>query len=281
MIYKKDANFPYPILKNESTSYQDSQFILDVSLEENTDDYRFKFEYEISSPFIKDLLNKGKAILIFIIQSRDNKFFPLNPNQKAVEISKKRISLTKRTSIQLHIQSTEEICFDQNEDLSPFYYDQRGKIVVPKNSLLGFSNIVTYEGSVQDPYQLFEKKLDETLPSEIKYELGSDTIIIHYSNRDFQFSDIRKGQFLNNPYIYTGLRAALQQFITEYGEEGYVDLTQINPPENHLYYKLYNLMTNKMVEEISFDSIDEVVSLISNRMIDKYVGAIKELSNGD
>lgn len=36
MIYKKDANFPYPILTNTSNSYDNCSFILDIDLEENT-----------------------------------------------------------------------------------------------------------------------------------------------------------------------------------------------------------------------------------------------------
>ena len=45
MIYKKDANFPYPILTNTSNSYDNCSFILDINLEENTNEYIF----EISS----------------------------------------------------------------------------------------------------------------------------------------------------------------------------------------------------------------------------------------
>ena len=32
MIYKKDANFPYPLLTNTSSSYSSSNFILDIEL---------------------------------------------------------------------------------------------------------------------------------------------------------------------------------------------------------------------------------------------------------
>ena len=35
MIYKKDANFPYPLLTNTSSSYSNANFILDIELEEN------------------------------------------------------------------------------------------------------------------------------------------------------------------------------------------------------------------------------------------------------
>lgn len=52
MIYKKDANFPYPILTNTSNSYDNCSFILDIDLEENTNEYIFEIKYDITSPFI-------------------------------------------------------------------------------------------------------------------------------------------------------------------------------------------------------------------------------------
>jgi hypothetical protein len=280
MIYKKDANFPYPILTNSSTSYEDSSFILDVSLEENTNDYRFLINYDISSPFIKHLIESGEAELILIIQSKDNKFFKLKPNQNAIEVPKNRVSLNRRTSIQLHIQSTKEIHFGDNNSLSSFYDAFKYDINVPKNALLGFSNIVVFEGNIQNPLTLFEKRLDENLSSDIKIELGSETIIICYRKDEFQFNGVRSSQALNNPYIYAGLRTALQRFISEHSDNGEdVDLTQIQQPENLLDFKLYQLMTKKMITELSVDNIDEVISLISNKIIEKYTGAIKELIN--
>ncbi|PEZ82970.1 hypothetical protein [Bacillus sp. AFS017274] len=281
MIYKKDANFPYPVLTNTSTSYENSSFLLDVKLEENTNDYRFEIEYEISSAFIKELIATGDAVPILIIQSKDNKFYKLEQNQIAIEVPKRRVSLSKRTSIQLHIQSTKEINFSENGDLSSFYDAFKDEIIVPKNSLLGFSKIVVFEGSIQKPLVLFEKKLDENLSSDIKVELGPETIIIHYRKEEFQFNGVGSSQAFNNPYIYTGLRTALQRFISQYSEQGedYVDLTQITQPENLLDFKLYQLMTKKMIDEVSIDNIDEVISLISDKIIEKYVGAVKGLIN--
>ena len=89
MIYKKDANFPYPVLTNTSTSYENSLFTLDVSLEENTNDYRFLIKYEVSSSFIQKLIETGDAQLVFIIQSKDNKFYKLDPRQRQLKCIRK------------------------------------------------------------------------------------------------------------------------------------------------------------------------------------------------
>ena len=61
MIYKKDANFPYPLLTNTSNSYENCHFTLDVELTEKTcNNYRFDIQYEIESEFINKLLKEDK-----------------------------------------------------------------------------------------------------------------------------------------------------------------------------------------------------------------------------
>ncbi|MGE6400241.1 hypothetical protein [Bacillus cereus] len=281
MIYKKDANFPYPILTNSSMSYASSEFKLDIELEENTDAYRFEIISDITSTFLSNLVESKKAALILIIQSKDNKFFILNPGQRYIEIPKSRISLSKRTSLQLHLQAKEDISFSDNHDLDEFYTLFKDKIIVSKHSLLGFSNIVLFEGSSTNPLALFEKKLNERLSSDIKIELGPETIIIHYRDADFQFTTLPQNQSLNNTYIYMGLRTALQQFIQKYAEEGEesVELRNMTSvPENVLDFKLYQLMTNKTVVELSVDNIDEVIYQISDRIIEKFTSAVKGLA---
>ena len=84
MIYKKDANFVEPQIESQSTkninttntsnSYDNCSFILDIDLEENTNEYIFEIKYDITSPFIQGLLKNGQATLILIIKSKDNTF---------------------------------------------------------------------------------------------------------------------------------------------------------------------------------------------------------------
>ncbi|MFP3442986.1 hypothetical protein R0K18_35145, partial [Pantoea sp. SIMBA_133] len=74
------------------------------------------------------------------------------------------------------------------------------------------------------PFELFEKKVDENLKSDIKVELGQETIVIHYKKPEFQFNHLPKSNILNNPYIYTGLSKALQAFILNNSDDGDVDI---------------------------------------------------------
>lgn len=275
MIYKKDANFPYPILTNTSNSYDSSNFILDIELHENTKSYKFEINYDIDSEFISDLLKNNEAKLILIVQSKDNKFYELSSGQKSIDIPRSRISLSKRTVLQLLIQTKSEVNFAKNHDLNSFYDGFKNEIVVPKNSILGFSNIVTFDGSQSKPLDLFEKKVDPNLRSDIKIELNSETIIINYKNEELQFNDSHICGTLNNPYIYMGLQKALFKFIhtnSEDGEVAYLD--EIDVPEDGLDLKLYNLMKAKAIKDVS---MDEVIHLISDRVIEKYTAAVRGL----
>lgn len=278
MIYKKDANFPYPILTNTSNSYDNCSFILDINLEENTNEYIFEINYDITSPFIEKLLQNGQATLILIIQSKDNKFFNLEYGQKTKSISKSRISLSKRTTIQLFIQSNEEINFKNNYDLSSFYEEFKDEIDVPKNSILGFSNSVIFDGSTNKPLELFEKKVNPNLKSDVKIELGSETIIINYKNESLQFTDLPQSSTFNNPYVYMGLQKALYRFIVNNSEDHEeVDLEEIEPPNDGLDFKLYNLMRKKKISELNIENIDEVIYSISDKMLEKYTAAVRRL----
>lgn len=278
MIYKKDANFPYPILTNTSNSYDNCSFILDINLEENTNEYIFEINYDITSPFIEKLLQNGQATLVLIIQSKDNKFFNIEYGQKTKSISKSRISLSKRTTIQLFIQSNEEINFKNNYDLSSFYEEFKDEIDVPKNSILGFSNSVVFDGSTNKPLELFEKKVNPNLKSDVKIELGSETIIINYKNESLQFTDLPQSSTFNNPYVYMGLQKALYRFIVNNSEDHEcVDLDEIEPPNDGLDFKLYNLMRKKRISELNIENIDEVIYSISDKMLEKYTAAVRRL----
>lgn len=278
MIYKKDANFPYPILTNTSNSYDNCSFILDINLEENTNEYIFEIKYDITSPFIEKLLKNGQATLVLIIQSKDNKFFNIEYGQKTKSISKSRISLSKRTTIQLFIQSNEEINFKNNYDLSSFYEEFKDEIYVPKNSILGFSNSVVFDGSTNKPLELFEKKVNPNLKSDVKIELSSETIIINYKNESLQFTDLPQSSTFNNPYVYMGLQKALYRFIVNNSEDHEsVDLDEIEPPNDGLDFKLYNLMRKKKISELNIENIDEVIYSISDKMLEKYTAAVRRL----
>ena len=280
MIYKKEANFPYPILTNTSNAYKNSRFHLTVGLDEMGNNYCFVPKYDISSDFIKSQIENKKAGLILVVQNKDTKFYEIDDVERVVRIPKERISIKDRTVIQLLIKAKQDISFSDNGDLNGFYEHFKESIEVPKNSILGFSNIITLN-VIKKPSELFEKKIDPSLKGPFEIELSSETIILKFKNEDYQFVDIPNNRDLNNAYIREGLSRAVINFVINNGEDNVVDIDSIELPENELDIKLYNLMKSRNVKEVSLENIDEVVNTIANNIIEKFTNAVRGLYNGN
>lgn len=181
MIYTKKANFPYPVLMNFTDDYVDPEFELDVTIRDNTDDYAIDVTWKVSSDYIKGLIRSGKASLTLIIKSKDNQFHKLGTTKKLqVLIPKKKLCINTRTVMQLMIQANEDISFEQNDDLNSFYDEVKSEIVVKAGNVLGFSNTVIFDGSQNKPFELFEKKIDKDIKSDVEIRLGTETILIVY-----------------------------------------------------------------------------------------------------
>lgn len=279
MIYTKKANFPYPVLMNFTDDYNEPEFELDVNIFDNTDDYKIKLDWKISSSFIRNLLQLGKADLIFIVKSRDNQFYRLkNLRCASIDIPKTKLSINTRTVMQLMIQAKEDIDFKNNVDLNEFYDELKSEIYVKKGNVLGFSNTVIFDGSQKKPFDLFEKKIDKDIESDIEIRLSEETIIIVYKKEDYQFVGMQNSKELNYPYIYMGLQKALIGFINHAENENFdegIQIDEMEPPENGLENKLYRLMTAKNITELSMDNLDEVIYKISDHLLMKYCDVVR------
>ena len=282
MIFSKNAIFPYPVLKNELDDYTENIFNLEVDLKDNTNEFIFEITYEIGSDYIKNLIDTKKAALFLVIRAKDNKFFRVENNSK-VSIPKNRTSLDNRTSIQLIIRAEEQIDFQDNNDLTDFYTGIKTKISIDKHCLLGLSNVVIFDGSMRKPFDIFEKRISSDLNSDIKIEVGSETIIIEYKHEDYQFVTSPNSSILNYPYIYMGMQKALMKMIKEKSDDGEsLDFTDMEMPEEPLYAKLYNLLKSKGIDGVDINNIDEVIYKSSDRILEKFSNVIKGLNeNGN
>lgn len=282
MIFDKESTFPHPILSKFTDDYEDKIFVLKVGVQDGGDHYAFKIEYKLDSKFIINALNKNQANLYLLVQSKDSKFYKLeNKNDQILPISKNRISLNKRTSFQLVIMTTEILSFKSNKDLHKFYLKERENIYIDKFGVLAISNVEKFNGDLKKPYELFEKKVDPNIKSEIKIEFGSETIIIVYRDVEYQYNKHRRKNSLNNHYVYMGLQRALLRFLrsnTEKDQEE-IYINDIDEPVDKLDLKLLNLMKVKGVLLLNHENIDEVIAKISDKIISKHYYAIEETFN--
>lgn len=285
MIYTKKANFPYPVLMNFTDDYVDARFELDVNIRDNTDEYIVDVTWEISSKYIKDLLRDKKASLYLIIKSKDNQFYELEYSRNPqIIIPRRKLCINTRTVMQLIIQTKENLYFNNNSDLNTFYEDAKSEICVRKGNALGFSNVVVFDGSQNKPLDLFERKVDKDIKSDIEISLEAETILLTYKSEELQFTGIQNSKELNYPYIYMGLQKALMEFLynnnSMNSEEG-IQIDEMDPPSNALELKLYSLMQAKNVTELSMDNIDEVVYKISDNLLTRYKDAVRGIGNAN
>lgn len=285
MIYTKKANFPYPILMNFTDDYVNPEFELDVDIRDNTDEYIVDVSWKISSAYITELLRSNKASLYLIIKSRDNQFYELGHERKPhVAIPKRKLSIGTRTTMQLLIQAKEEINFEKNNDLNPFYEEAKSEIYVQKGNALGFSNTVVFDGSQNKPLDLFERKVDKDIRSDVEISVGTETILIKYKSEDMQFAGLQNSKEFNYPYIYIGLQKALMEFIfhaREENSEEEIQIDEMQPPESPLDMKLYSLMQAKNITELSMENLDEVIYKISDNLLARYKEAVRGLGNAN
>lgn len=284
MIYNKKANFPYPLLINNTKDYREPRFEFDVELSENHSEFILNIYCEINSDFIKQKIKSKEARLLLIIKSTDNQFFELEGiEHNTQKISKSRLALSSKTTIQLMVQAISEIGFTENQDISDFYRAFSEEIVVDRGMALGFSNIIIFDGSQRNPYELFEKKVDEKIDSDIKIELTHETILIVYKSDIIQFADLPQSRNLNNPYLYMGLQKALMAFLIRFAEESAeegVDIREVDEMQcSPLEEKLLSLMRSKDIERFDLTTIDSIIYLISDDILTKYVETVRGLSN--
>lgn len=283
MIYNsKTATFNYPIYTNGSNAYEESEFNLYIEeLNEQQEYYDITYTIDITSSFIKGLIDEKMAEMIIVIQTKDNYFIKIEELTGSVSVPKQQLSLRYKTQIQVLLSATEKISFFECFELTPRYSNLKHDIVVQKNNLLGYSNVNTLNGVDTKATELFEYSIDESLNVPFKIELNETFIILKFKDIKYSFKQLSNLKGLNNMYIYQGLTRAIQQFImntsisADDGDDFFVELDLVDEVSlSVLDRKLFDLMKNKGVTELDMTMVDEVVNQISYQIIEKFVDEI-------
>ncbi len=282
MIYKKNSSFPHPVLCYDNNSYVNSEFSFLVDIFEAEKYYTFKFKTILKSEYIKSLLLDKSARLVVVIQDIDSKYYTIT-SSKPLVIDKSRINLSDKCVMQMFVISKKKISFKYNNELSNIYDKYKDEIIVGPHSILAISSKNVFDGNIKKPYDLFEKRIDEKIRSEIKIDLGNECIVINYKNSDMQFQEIANNEILNYSYVYMGLQKAIYAFINDYRstyEDNFVDLNKIDISElKPLYSKLYSLITSNEIYLLEYEDTDYVISRISDNIIYKHQNYIRRLIN--
>ncbi|KPG90115.1 hypothetical protein, partial [Staphylococcus hominis] len=260
--------------------YKDAFFKFDIdNLYDDGKNYVFNLNYEISSLFVKNLITQNKATLVFILSSQDNYFKRLTNNQKQVIIPKSRVSLSNRTTIQLHIQSLETINMEKCEDLQEIFKDYKEHIIIDKHKLIGYSNVVKYQGTEYHSSNLFKLNVNKNYKNAFEVEIDENAIILKFNSYKHLVGKDNDKNLLNI-YIYIGLNRAINKFILNNNieNEEFLQLDILDDQMmTNLDSKLLKLMLNKGIKDIDYESLDDVISKVSNNIIERYTNAMEEI----
>lgn len=280
MIYDKEVSFPYPILSFLSNDYIDNNFELYLSPLENNDYFEFKIDYQMSSDFIKKLIDDKLARIYLLISTKDSKFFEVDLITSTVKIHRSRITLNTRSFFQLAVVSATHLNYEQNNDLIDDYSEIKREINIDKNQIIALSNIERFDGEIKKPYQLFISQVDPNLKSAVKISIEDEFIYIKVRDQELLYKSFVRRKELNYHYVYLGLQKALLQFlIDEKTEQILID--EQDESNDPFFRKLHRFLKIKRIKRVSLDDIDLIISIISDQIVEKHFKVIKELNERD
>jgi hypothetical protein len=268
MIFKKDVSFPYPILAPFNEDYPECEFDLDVNFEliENDTLFRFQVSPTLNSEFLNGLIKNKKAKYKLIISSHDSKIFDFDESIGSVDIPRNRISLKRKTQIQMALVATEEINFKDNNDLDNYYQSLKNNVNIQKDHLLALSEVINFNGELTKPFVLFKYEINPELESEIEFSMVGEFINIHLREKEFKYLNAHQ----NYHYVYMGLQKALAQLIFDNaGGESSLRIDSFTG-SSPLQEKLRIYLEAKNIDEISLESLERAIDKMTDKIMFKH-----------
>jgi hypothetical protein len=276
MIFKKDVSFPYPILAPFNEDYPECEFDLDINFELIEEDTVFRFQVtpNLNSHFLNNLLQEKKAKYKLIISSHDSKIFDYDEDQGSVDIPRNRISLKRKTQIQMALVAMEEINFKDNLDLDSYYNALKSNVNIQKDHLLALSEVVNFNGELTKPFVLFKYEINPDLESEIEFSMVGEFINIHLREKEFKYLNAPQ----NYHYVYMGLQKALAQLIFDNAEgESSLRIDSFTG-SSPLQEKLRIYLEAKNIDEISLESLERAIDKMTDKIMSKHNKSILGVS---
>lgn len=281
MIYTEEASFPYPIVSSNSSDYVDNTFNFDIKIIDDSEHYDLKFDITLGSEYLESLIKDGSIEYIALIKTQDSSFYKLDRDNH-VKVGKRKLSFKSNSKIQLIMRTRKPLNFGDNYDLDPFFTDDGEDILIGSNSIIGFSNVVIFEKSEKTSIDLFEKKVDKSISSEIKIEIREENIALIFKDDKYQFGKTMEAKRLTYPYIYIGLQKLLMEMVVMDSKNDdnilEIDNNSIADISKPVYGKVVRLLLNKGINQVSFDEIDEIITKISPNIINEYYRGVMGVS---
>ncbi len=295
MIYTTTANFPYPVLRDDSKKgYKAAQFSFALNIHDQGEEYRLEIDTLISSAFLREQLAAGRAELYLILKGADCFYAPLSVtsfqrkrSSSTLLISKEEISFESSVEIQLMIMAQTAISFAENKELTSYFDARKQRIVVQSGQMLGFSRMIKCELESEESYNLFVVTIDETQQEDYTTRLSSSMIELVFNKVDHKLLTQSKAHLVNL-YLYAALQKQLMHLLCSHLQDDTIDLdnesvldaeleiSQITPRDER-EEKILDLLKAKGIKELRFESIDSIIHKIGDGLVSKFTQAISQL----
>ncbi len=293
MIYTTTANFPYPVLRDDSKKgYKAAQFSFEISICDQSDGYRLEINTLISSTFLREHLAAGRAELFLVLKGVDCFYVSLNGltfqrkrSTSTLFISKEEISFESSVEIQLMIMAKDAISFAENKELTTYFDERKERIVVQPGQMLGFSRMIKCELESEESYNLFVVTIDETQLQDYTTRLSPSMIELVFNKVE---TKLLTKDHLVNLYLYAALQKQLMHLLCSHLMDADIDqenqsvldaeleIEQLSP-SNEREEKIISLLKAKGIKELRFESIDSIIHEIGDGLVAKFTQAISKL----
>ncbi len=295
MIYTTTANFPYPVLRDDSKKgYRAAQFCFDLNIHDQGDEYRLEIDTLISSTFLREHLAAGRAELFLVLKGADCFYAPLSVtsfqrkrSSTILLISKEEISFESSVEIQLMIMAKDAISFAENKELTTYFDERKERIVVQPGQMLGFSRMIKCELESEESYNLFVVTIDETQLQDYTTRLSPSMIELVFNKVETKLLTQTKDHLVNL-YLYAALQKQLMHLLCSHLMDADIDqenqsvldaeleISQLSP-SNEREEKVLSLLKAKGIKELRFESIDAIIHKIGDGLVGKFTQALSKL----
>lgn len=177
--------FPYPVLSADTDDYEDSNFSVEVNVEQGINDITFIFNIELGNDGIQSLINHGDAIFAVHLECSKTAYRKLlSSSQKTIIFHVPSTRVNGDIALMGMVIAKKDIAYYRNDKLNRDYYGV--DILIPRAGIIAYQNLPkvritkNYEElkASESIFSIIKRAKDNNDMHAIEFELTQEKIRI-------------------------------------------------------------------------------------------------------